>query len=158
MVACRTGWNPKSWRGYIFTAVCLCVCPAMLVNKIPAKRMNRFGRGFALTALARTLLKFVTLGQRARSKWRNTNFFLHNSLLTPLLCISALLYTIEMKFFVSLKYSLGRFVFKFHKKSYRWWRHCDVIYVFSQQLSISQILLNLETSYFELIHDNITSI
>ena len=25
-------------------SVCLCVCPAMLVNKIQAKRMNRFGR------------------------------------------------------------------------------------------------------------------
>ena len=40
----------KSWRGYIFTAVCLCmclsVCPALLVNKIPAERMHRFGRGF----------------------------------------------------------------------------------------------------------------
>ena len=31
--------SPKSWRDYIFTAVCLCVylsvCPALLVNKIP---------------------------------------------------------------------------------------------------------------------------
>ena len=40
----------KSWRAYIFTAVCLCmclsVCPALLVNKIPAERMHRFGRGF----------------------------------------------------------------------------------------------------------------
>ena len=48
--ACYT--STKSWRGYIFTAVCLCVsvclsvCPALLVNKIPAKRMHRFGRGF----------------------------------------------------------------------------------------------------------------
>ena len=50
----------KSWRGYIFTAVCLCVCVcvcvwvcvcvclsgSLLVNKIPAKRMHQFGRGF----------------------------------------------------------------------------------------------------------------
>ena len=44
----------KSWRGYIFTAVCLCVClsvclcvcPARLENKIPAERIHRFGCGF----------------------------------------------------------------------------------------------------------------
>ena len=44
--------STKSWRGYIFTAVCLsvcvCVCPALLVNKIPAELINRFGRGFRL--------------------------------------------------------------------------------------------------------------
>ena len=45
--------STKSWRGYIFTAVCLCVCVCLsvcvsnfLVNKIPAKQMHRFGRGF----------------------------------------------------------------------------------------------------------------
>ena len=49
--------STKSWRGYIFTPVCLCVCvcvcvclsvcvPGFLVNKIPAERMHRFGRGF----------------------------------------------------------------------------------------------------------------
>ena len=34
--------STKSWRGYIFTAVCLsmCVCPALFVNKIPAERIN----------------------------------------------------------------------------------------------------------------------
>ena len=62
----------KSWRGYIFTAVCLSVCPALLVNKSPAEWMNRLGRGaifanWLLTALAQTLLKLVTLGQRSRS-------------------------------------------------------------------------------------------
>ena len=44
--------STKSWRGYIFTAVCLCVCvcvsvclsvcSAFLVNKIPAEPMHRF--------------------------------------------------------------------------------------------------------------------
>ena len=41
--------STKSWRGYIFTSVCLCVCECVgcfLVNKISAERMNRFGRGF----------------------------------------------------------------------------------------------------------------
>ena len=39
----------ESWRGYTFTAVCLrvclSVCPALLLNKIPAERMNGFGCG-----------------------------------------------------------------------------------------------------------------
>ena len=48
--------STKSWRGYIFTAVCVCVCvclsvclsvcPALLVNKMSAERMHRFRRGF----------------------------------------------------------------------------------------------------------------
>ena len=64
--------STKSWRGYIFTSVCLCVCEcALRVNKIPAEWENRFGRGFAkwlITALAQTRLKLVTLGQRSRSQ------------------------------------------------------------------------------------------
>ena len=42
-------------------------------------------------------------------------FFLHNSLLTTLLCFSALLCLIEMKFGISLKYAFGRFMFESHK-------------------------------------------
>ena len=39
--------STKSWRGYIFIAVSVCVCVSgILVNKIPAERMHRFGRGF----------------------------------------------------------------------------------------------------------------
>ena len=46
--------STKSWRGYIFTSVCVCVClsvcmsvcPAFLVNIIPPKRMYWFGRSF----------------------------------------------------------------------------------------------------------------
>ena len=45
-------------------------------------------------------------------------------LLTSLLCILALLYLIKMKFDLSLRYTLGRFVFKFHKSN-GWWRHCE---------------------------------
>ena len=59
-------------------SVCLCVCPALPVNEIPAERMNDFDAVFAkrlLTALARTLLWFVTLGQRSRSQWRNIHCF-----------------------------------------------------------------------------------
>ena len=44
-----------------------------------------------------------------------TSFFLHNSLLSSLLCISALLSLIKIKFDMSLLYTLCRFVLKFHK-------------------------------------------
>ena len=66
--------STKSWKGYIFTAVCLCVClcvclsvcvsvcPALLVNKIPAERMNRFGRGFRLMAAYRTGSNPIDIG------------------------------------------------------------------------------------------------
>ena len=44
--------STKSWRGYIFTSVCLSVCLSVCVsvcvsvNKIPAERTRRFGRVF----------------------------------------------------------------------------------------------------------------
>ena len=43
---------PRNRGGGIFSlqfvcvSVCVSVCPALLVNKIPAERMNRFGRDF----------------------------------------------------------------------------------------------------------------
>ena len=36
--------SSKSWRGYTFIAVCLCVCRS--VNKIPAERIYWFERDF----------------------------------------------------------------------------------------------------------------
>ena len=66
---------PRNRGGVIFSlqfvcvcvcvCVCLCVYPTLLVNKIPAERMLRFGRNFTkslLLALAQTLLNLVTLG------------------------------------------------------------------------------------------------
>ena len=44
---------PRNRGGVIFSlqfvsvCVCLSVCPALLVNKIPAERMHRFGRNFS---------------------------------------------------------------------------------------------------------------
>ena len=55
--------------------------------------------------------KLVTLGQRSRSQLHYTHFFLPNSLLTSLLCISAHLCSIKMKFVMLL----GRIVLKFRK-------------------------------------------
>ena len=47
---CLNYTSTKSWRGYIFTSVCLsvcqCVCVCVSVNKIPAERMYQFGCGF----------------------------------------------------------------------------------------------------------------
>ena len=94
--------------------VCMCVCPAVLVNKIPAKRMHRFGRSFRYMAAYRTgsnSIEIGDLGSKVKVTVTWYPFFLHNSLLTSLPCISALLCFIKM----SLWYTLGRFVFKFHE-------------------------------------------
>ena len=39
---------PRNRGGGIFSLqiVCLCVCPAVLVNKIPAEGIHQFGRSF----------------------------------------------------------------------------------------------------------------
>ena len=76
--------STKLWRGYIFTAVCLsfclctCVSDVCLWTKFQPNGWTDSDAVFAkwlLPALARTLLKLVTLGQRSRSQWRNTHFF-----------------------------------------------------------------------------------
>ena len=119
-------------------SVCVSFCQW---TKFQLNQCTNFDAVFAkllLTALARTLLKLVTLGQRSRSQLRNIPFFLHNSLLTFLVWISALLW--KMKFKMSLRYALGRFVCKFHKNQLG----DDVIESFSIQMSIIQILFNLQ--------------
>ena len=60
------------------------------------------------------------------------SIFLDNSLLTSILCISAPLGRIEMKFGMSLRYTLCRFEFKFHKN-----RMGDDVIVTSFKLSQS---------------------
>ena len=91
--------STKSWRGYIFTAVCLCVslCVCMCLSvcvstvflwtKFQPNGCTDLNADFAkwlLPAIARTLMILVTLGKKSRSQWRNTHFFLHNSFLTSL--------------------------------------------------------------------------
>ena len=56
---------------FVCVSVCLCVCQALVVNKILAERMNRFGHVFQQMIAYRTgmnpiLLKLVILGQRSR--------------------------------------------------------------------------------------------
>ena len=156
---------PQNRGGVIFLLqfVCVSVCVSLYVSvrlclwiKFQPNERTDLDQIFAkglLTTLAQTLFK----GQGHNDA---IPIFLHNTLLTSLLCISALLCLIEMKFGMSLRYNLGQFMFKFNRKKIEWWwRHYyDVIQVFSKQFSISQILLNLQTSYLEPIHNNITSI
>ena len=101
------------------------------------------------------------LGSKVKVTVTKYPFFLQNYLLTSLLCISALMIClIKMKYGMSLRYTLGRIVFEFHKSQ----RGYDVIvmsfmfYPNNYLYGISQILLILETSYLDPIHDNITSI
>ena len=73
--------STKSWRGYIFTAVCLSVCVSdvFLLTKFQPNGWTDLDAVFAkwlLTALAQSLLKLVTMGQRSRSQWRNIHYFL----------------------------------------------------------------------------------
>ena len=59
-------------------SVCLCV-RLCLWTKFQPNKWTYLDAVFAkwlLTAMTRTLLKFVTLDQRSRSQWRNTHFFL----------------------------------------------------------------------------------
>ena len=71
-VCCYT--STKSWRGYIFTSVCLCVCVCVclsgfLVNKIPAERMHRFWRGFRQMVAYNTgsdPIEFGNLGSKVK--------------------------------------------------------------------------------------------
>ena len=87
---------------------CLSVCPEILVNKIPAERMHRFGRGFCLMVAYCTgtnPIEIGDLGSKVKVTVTLYPFFLYNSLLTSLLCISALLCSIKMKFTMSLSYT-----------------------------------------------------
>ena len=59
-------------------SACVSVCPDFLWTKFKPNEWTDLDAVFAkwlLTALARTLLKLVTLVQRSRSQWRNTHFF-----------------------------------------------------------------------------------
>ena len=134
---------PRNRGGVIFSlqfvcvSVCVCVwvSDVFLLTKFKPNGYTDFDAVFAewlLTALAQPLLKLVILGQKSRSQWRNTHFF-HNSLLISLLFISALVWTIKMKFGMSLRYTLGSICGQIKKISNRWWRHCDV---FSSYFSV----------------------
>ena len=71
--------STNSWRGYIFTAVCLsvCVCVCLYVcvsgtsceqnsSQTECDDLDAIFVKWLLTALTQTLLNLVTLGQRSR--------------------------------------------------------------------------------------------
>ena len=92
-------------------SVRMAVC--LSVNKIPAERMHQFGRNFRYTVVYSTgtdPVEICDLGSKVKVTVNQYSFFLHSSLLTPLLSISALLCLIKMKFDMSLRYALGRCV------------------------------------------------
>ena len=99
-------------------SVCLsvCVCPALLVNKIPVERMHWFRPGFCYTVAYHTGSEPIEIDD-LWSKVKVTQYpvFLHNSLLISLMYISALLCLIKLKFGMPIRYRLRRFVFEFHK-------------------------------------------
>ena len=55
------------------------------------------------------------LGLKVKGTVIQYPFFVHNSLLTSILYISALLYSIKLKFDMPLTYALSRIVVEFHK-------------------------------------------
>ena len=76
-------------------SVCLCLSDSLLVNKIPAERMHRIGRGFHRTVaycIDSYPIEFDNLGLKVKVAVTQYPFFLHvNSLLISQLQISALL-------------------------------------------------------------------
>ena len=70
--------STKSWRGYIFTAVCLCVCLSVclcvrlcLLTKFQPNECTDLDEVFAkwlLTTLSQTQLKLVTMVPRSKVK------------------------------------------------------------------------------------------
>ena len=101
---------------YSLSCVCVSLSVCLSVNTIPAERMHWFWRSFHLMVANRTGSNpLVTLSQRSWSQWCiDIPFFLHNSLLTSLLCISGLWCPIKIELGMSLRYALGRFVLEFH--------------------------------------------
>ena len=153
LLNCDTHKHGISLKLFIFTpprnclSVCLCVSYVYLWSKFQPNRWIELDAVFAkwlLTALAQTLLKLMTLGQRSRSQWRNTHLFF------IILCWFS--YFVSQLSFVWSKWNsvcpLVYLCLNFIKTN-GWWHHLS----FLQKLSITLILLNLQTLYLEPIHN-----
>ena len=86
----------KSWKGYIFTPVCLCVCLSVCQWKNSSQKDALILTWLSLNdclqhALAWTLLKFGDLWSKVKVKVTQYPFSLHNSLITSLQQICAIL-------------------------------------------------------------------
>ena len=75
--ACSFYTSSKSWRGYSFTAVylCVCVCLYFVWTKFQPNRSTFVHTTGSLNGCVRTLSKVVTFGQRSRSQYYNFHFF-----------------------------------------------------------------------------------
>ena len=134
---------PWNRRGVIFSLqlwVCLCVCVSVCVSgsayeQNSSRTDEPIWTLFSLNGCLRHWLKLYWMWcpwvkSQGHSDVMPT--FLHNSLLTSLPYISALLCLIKMKFGMSLRYPLGQFVFKFHKN-----RMGDDVIVISFRFSLN---------------------
>ena len=104
-------------RVYFNFSMCVCVSVCQWTNFQPngCTKLDAVFAKFFLTGLARNLLKFGNLWLKVKVTVTQYPFFLHDSLWTSLLWISALLFSIKMKFDMPLRYAIGGFAFEFHK-------------------------------------------
>ena len=112
----------KIVEGYIFTAVCLCVCLSVWLSVCPTLHACEQNSSrtdapiwtqFLLNGcLAHWLnpIEICDLGSKVKVTVAQNLFFLHHFLLTSLLYISALVCLINLKFGMLLWYALCRFV------------------------------------------------
>ena len=118
--------STKSWRGYIFTAVylCLSVCLSVCMSVWLCLWTKFQPNGcIDLDKVFRYMVAFCTgsdpieigdLGLKVKVTVTQYPFILHNSLLTSLLYITAPLCLIKLKFGMPLTYALCKFVCEFH--------------------------------------------
>ena len=95
---------------YLFVCVSVRLC---LWTKFQSNECTDLNVVFAKQVLS--TLKLLILGQRSKSQWLTTHFFLHNSLLASLLYISPLLSLIKLKFGMPLWYALADLYLNFTK-------------------------------------------
>ena len=106
--------STKSWRGYIFTAVCLCVCVSVCLSVCVCVCVWLFSceqnssrtdapiwTRFSLNGCSDPI-EISDLGSKVKVTVAQYSFFLHNSLLTSLQYISALVCLINLKFGIPL--------------------------------------------------------
>ena len=109
----------KPWRGYIFTANCLSVSLCVCACEQNSSRIDEpIWTQFLLNGcLPPWIESYKNWWPWVKGQGHSDviPIFLHNSLLTSLLCISSHLCSIKIKFGTSLRYTLGQIVFRFHK-------------------------------------------
>ena len=101
-----------------FVCVCVCVCLMFACEQKSSQMDGPIWMQFLLNGcFPHWLIPYWNWWPWVKGQGHSDviSIFLHNSLLTSLLCISALLCLIKMKFDMLLRYTLGRYLFKLHK-------------------------------------------